>query len=185
MENLKIYIDVTSLDRPNRTIHARRGAAFALRINGLPLDIEDVVVRVCPTGEAFYDFPASRNASGDCKVLILGTAFLAKGSGWYEVRGTYQGHDVACGTGKVEVSGWSAATPHTLSGQRYVMTITDKDGGQHAIYAVKDEVGAWTYEISTIDADSIPLSAVTSSEGDKAINVTTDELGESVLEVQE
>lgn len=185
MENLKIYIDTSSLERPCRTIHARRGAAFVLRIMGLPLDIEDVILRVCPNGDAFYDFPVSRNASGDCRVMILGTAFLAKGSGWYEVRGTYQGQDVACGTGKVEVSGWSAATPHTLSGKRYVMTITDKNGGQHAIYAVKDDAGAWTYEISTIDADNIPLSALTSSEGDKAINVTTDEQGETVVEVQE
>lgn len=184
MENLKIYIDVTSLDRPNRTIQARRGAAFALRILGLPLDVEDVVVRVCPKGEAFYDFPASRNASGDCRVLILGTAFLAKGEGWYEIRGTYKGQDVACGTGKVVVSGWSAATPHTLAGKRYVMTITDKDGGQHAIYAVKDDAGAWTYELTTIDADTIPLTTITSNEDDKTITATTDDLGNNVLEVQ-
>lgn len=185
MENLKIYIDVTSLDRPSKTIHARRGAAFALRILGLPLDIEDVVVRVCPKGDAFYDFPASRNASGDSRVLILGTAFLAKGEGWYEIRGTYQGHDVACGTGKVVVSGWSASTPHTLSGQRYVMTISDRDGGQHAIYAVKDDAGAWTYEITTIDADTIPLTTISSTEDDKTITTATDELGELVVEVVE
>ncbi len=175
--NLVIDADVARLDMPLPPMRARAGCEFVARVVGVPGDCSDVVVRVSD-GEAFWDFPASCDSNGDWTCRILGAAFPAGGGdGWYEVRAaSADGEPTAIGRGRCTVSAWSAGTAAALDARRrHVATILDERGGQHAIWAVLDDVGEWTYRIGAVDeAETVPLGTLPAG-GDSAVYISASE----------
>lgn len=164
--NLVIDADIRRLDAPLPTMRARCGAEFVARVCGVPGDCSGVVVRVSADGgEGFADFPASCDANGEWTCRILGAAFRRPGAEWYEVRAiSATGADTAVGRGRVLVGEWSAGTARTLDARRrYVTTILDEQGGQHAIWAVQNELGEWTYRLGpadATDAETVPVGQI-------------------------
>lgn len=174
--NLVVDADVRRLDAPLPPMRARAGCSFVLRIGGVPGDCAGVVVRVSTDGgEGFMDFPATCDANGEWTCRILGVAFRRPGAEWYEVRaGDASGGDTAVGRGRCLVGEWSAGTARTLDARRrYVTTILDAGGAQHAIWAVQNELGEWTYRIGPVDdagAETVPAGQIPAP-GDSVVDV--------------
>ena len=170
--NLVIDADVTRLDAALPPMRARAGCEFVARVHGVPADCMGVVFRVS-CGRGFYDFPASCNANGEWTCRILPMAFPRVASEWYEVRAeSADGQSTAIGRGRVLVGEWSAGTAQTFDARkRFVATIFDELGSQHAIWAVRNDVGEWTYRIGPVgDAVAVPLDALP-AEGDATVNI--------------
>lgn len=170
--NLVIDADVARLDAALPPIRARAGAEFVARVHGVPADCAEVVFRVSTDGgEGFLDFPASCNANGEWTARLLPVAFPKAGAAeWYEVRAVAaDGQDTAIGRGRVIVGEWSAGTARTFDARkRFVMTIFDELGSQHAIWAVKNDIGEWTYRIGPVgEAEAAPVDALPAPGGDK------------------
>lgn len=178
--NLIIDADVARLDAKLPPIRARVGASFVVQVRNVPGDCANVVVRVSTDGgEGFYDFPATCNANGDWTCRILGMAFrMVSVTEWYEVRATdADGNATAIGRGVVLVGPWSAGTAQTLDARkRYVMTLTDELGGQHAIWAVRNDLGEWTFQIGGLGgATAVPVSTIPDHDGTAVdISATSD-----------
>ena len=173
--NLVIDADVTRLDAALPPIRARAGCEFVARVHGVPADCTGVVFRVSNDGgEGFQDYPASCNANGEWTARLLPVAFPRSGDAeWYEVRAVAaDGHDTAVGRGRVLVGPWSAGTARTFDARkRFVTTIFDELGSQHAIWAVKDEVGEWTYRIGPVgEAEAVPADTLP-AEGGEAVYI--------------
>jgi hypothetical protein len=155
MVNAIIRIDPMHLGRATETIDARAGGEFVALLVGVPDDVEEVVVRVCPDaqGGGFYDFPAHRAASGEWHCRILGTAFSGESRGWYEVRAkSAAGCLTALGRGGVVVRPFSdGGVAETDSRVREVMIMPDRNGAMHRVFAEQDETGAWTFVIGDVD----------------------------------
>jgi len=153
--NAIIHLDALHLGRHPTRMDARAGAEFVALLSGVPDDVEDVVVRVCGSAAngGFHDFPAMAAASGEWVCRILGPAFPEAGAGWYEVRAvSASGNMTALGRGPVRVHPWSAESAVPLDARRRsVMVIPDENGGMHAIYAVRDDAGAWAFVVGDID----------------------------------
>ena len=184
MNQLNAIVDcnVRNLHNYLKSLQAFAGCEFVAVVYNAPDDITDLVLRVSTEkGQAFYDFPASRTPNGDWLVRILPTAFRKPGTEWYEIRAkAADGYDTALGRGKVQVAPWSVGTAETLDARRrFVMTIADEGGAQHAIYAVQNDLGEWTYQISSaLDPE---LEAL---EIENLIPVSADTTGdETVLDV--
>lgn len=162
--NLVIDADVTRLDTPLPPMRARCGAGFVARVHGVPADCADVVFRVSTDGgEGFMDFPATCNSNGEWTCRIPGLAFRKAGLEWYEVRAMdSQGGETAIGRGRAVIGQWSAGTARTFDGRRrFVTTIFDELGSQHAIWAVQNDVGEWTYKVGPVgDAEAVPVDAL-------------------------
>lgn len=170
--NLVIDADVARLDAVLPPIRARAGAEFVARAHGIPADCAGVVFRISTDGgEGFLDFPASCNANGEWTARLLPMAFPKAGAAeWYEVRAVAaDGEPTAVGRGRVIVGEWSAGTAQTYDARkRFVMTIFDEQGSQHAIWAVKDSVGEWTYRIGPVgEAEAVPVDALPAPGGEK------------------
>lgn len=179
--NLVIDADVARLDTVLPPIRARVGCEFVIRVHGVPPDCADVVFRVSvEDGEGFHDFPATCNANGEWTARLLPMAFPKIGAGeWYEVRAVAaDGQPTAIGRGRVIVGAWSAGTARTFDARRrFVMTIFDEMGCQHAIWAVKDSVGEWTYKIGPVgEAEAVPTDTLPAPGGEAVyIRANTEE----------
>ena len=173
--NLVIDADVTRLDAVLPPIRAREGSEFVVRVHGIPMDCADVVFRVSvEDGDGFLDFPATCNTNGEWKARLLPMAFPKIGAGeWYEVRAAgADGQPTAIGRGRVIVGAWSAGTAQTYDARRrFVTTIFDEQGSQHAIWAVKNDVGEWTYKIGPVgEAEAVPADTIP-AEGGEAVYI--------------
>lgn len=183
--NLIIDANVARLDAKLPPIRARVGSSFVAEIRNVPADCSEVVVRVSVEGgAAFHDFPATCNSNGDWKCRILGVAFrMVSVTEWYEVRAKdSSGNDTAIGRGVVLVGPWSAGTAQTLDARRrFVMTITDELGSQHAIWAVRNDLGEWTFRLGGLEgATAVPVSTIPATDGSRVdISATND--GETVI----
>lgn len=160
--NAIIDVNVRDLHARIKTIHARVGAEFVADLYNVPDDCEDVVFRVSSDG-GFFDFPCRYSPSGIWTCRILGMAFRRAGWEWYELRAvSCCGNDTALGSGKILIDEWSSGTATTLDARRrYVMTIADEQGAQHPIFAVKNDIGEWTFELADAADANIPTVAVT------------------------
>ncbi len=171
--NLVIDADITRLDANVPPIRARVGCEFVARVYSIPADCTGVVFRVS-CGEGFYDFPASVNANGEWTCRILPVAFTrASAVGWYEIRAvSADGQDTAIGGGRVLIGPWSAGTAKTFDARRrFVTTIFDEMGSQHAIWAVQNDIGEWTYKIGPVgDAEAVPIDALPAA-GDATVDI--------------
>ena len=184
--NARIFLDPANLGVPCRKMAARCGMDFVAELQGVPDDVSDVTVRVCPVmaNGAFYEFPASRSDAGYWRCRILGAALSSEAVGWYEVRAvSAAGNATALGRGRLDVHPFSAGVAVPVdSRRRAVMAIPDENGGMHAIYAVRDDAGAWSFVIGDIDdpatvgAQMVSVGAV--SAGEKPVRVVAD--GETV-----
>lgn len=180
--NARIYLDPANLGVPCRKMAARCGMDFVAELQGVPDDVTDVTVRVCPVLAAgsFYEFPAARSDAGYWRCRILGAAFPAEGSGWYEVRAvSAAGNATALGRGRLTVHPFSAGVAVPVdSRRRAIMAIPDENGGMHAIYAVRDDAGAWSFVVGDIDdqatvgAQTVAVGAVTAN--GNAVQVVAD-----------
>lgn len=181
MNQLNAIVDcnVRNLHNFLHTLQAFEGCEFVAAVYNAPDDVTDLVLRVSTAhGHGFYDFPASRSPNGDWIVRILPMAFRESGVEWYELRAkAADGHDTALGRGKVLVGPWSVGTAETLdANRRFVMTIADEQGAQHPIYAVKNDIGEWTYQFaSALDPE---LEAI---EVDKLVSVSADTTGDETV----
>lgn len=170
--NLVIDADVARLDATLPPMRARAGAEYVVRVHGVPADCAEVVFRVSKGGgEGFLDFPATCNANGEWTARLLPMAFPKAGAAeWYEVRAVAaDGQPTAVGRGRVIVGEWSAGTAQTYDARkRFVTTIFDELGSQHAIWAVKNDIGEWTYRLGPVgEAEAVPVDALPAPGGDK------------------
>lgn len=179
--NLVIDADVARLDTKLPPIRARVGCSFVARVHGVPADCAEVVFRVSVDGgEGFLDFPASANANGEWTCRILGVAFrMVSVTEWYEVRATdAAGNATAIGRGAVLVGPWSAGTAQTADARkRFVTTIFDETGSQHAIWAVRNDLGEWTFRIGGVPggASAVPVETIPAQDGARVdIRATSD-----------
>jgi hypothetical protein len=166
--NLVIDADVARLDAALPPIRARAACEFVARVHGIPADCAGVVFRIS-CGRGFYDFPASCNSNGEWTCRILPVAFPRVAAEWYEIRAVAaDGQDTAIGRGRVLVGEWSAGTAGTYDARkRFVTTIFDEQGSQHAIWAVKNDIGEWTYKIGPVgEAEAVPADTIPADGGE-------------------
>lgn len=153
MEQLNCVIELNQRDltRPLAKMKARIGCSLVALIVGAPQDCDDFVIRIfAHNGAAFYDFPCSRvpTHANAVKCRVLATAFHTASKEHYEIRAKdAEGNPTGFGCGELVIGDFSPdTTPHPMPTRtRIVDTLRDAHGGSHAIEAVKDEYGQWTY----------------------------------------
>lgn len=149
--NLIVDCRVNDLRSPTPPMKARVGSTFVAEVRNAPDDVTDVYFRVFNNGgSGYFDFPASRNANGDLRCVILGTAFFRAGTEAYEIRArAADGSPTALGRGRCVVDVFSAQSfdPSPAPGPIVIQTLLDERGARHPIVAVQDDSGEWTYRI--------------------------------------
>lgn len=144
--NAVIRVDVSRLNFPTATIHARIGSEFVARFRGVPDDVTNAVLRVYNVGSGYNDINCHRCTNGDIFCRIPGACFLTTGSAHYELRAdAASGNGTAISVGLIEVGAFSWDGTPVPPGPPVVITkVTDLAGNAHTLRAIQDDDGNWT-----------------------------------------
>lgn len=145
--NALVDLNVSRLNSPLKTWHARIGHNFVARLLNVPDDVRKVYVRVFKMNNAYYDINAIEHRDGSYSVRVPAACFYFDGEHRYEVHASASdGQPCALGEGKLVVKGFSTTTNPEKPGAVQAVAELPCEGGGYVQVIMKWDGYTWVPE---------------------------------------